>query len=148
MFFIPFLSKFGDIAEREMAMVEVKKGAPVPASLYAFIENYCTDSSCDCRRVMINVFDMKKPSHEYLATIDYGWESVAFYTKWMRGNKKIGKQMAGSSLSIGGKQSKYSRDFLELWKLMLKENKEYEANLKKHYLMFKKITNFENTSEE
>lgn len=102
--------------------------------------------------VMINVIDVKKPNSAFLATIDFGWESVEFYTEWLCGDKKIGKQMAGSCLSLYGQQSKYSKDFLDLWKLITeeskKENKEYVARLKKHYLMFKKMSNFESTSEK
>ena len=144
MYFLSFYTKFPEIAEGEVGMVEVKKGAPVPAGLYAFLENYCDDPECDCRKVMINVVDAKK-NDCILATIGYGWESEKFYIEWM-GDKKMGKEMTGAYLEMAGVQSKHAREFLQLWKMMTVKNKEYVKRLKKHYVMWKRMSNFEDVS--
>ena len=126
-------------------MVEVKNGAPVSQGSYAFLESYCDDPECDCRKVMINVINMKK-SDTILATIGYGWESEKFYAEWI-GDKKMGKEITGAYFEAAGVQTKYAGEFLQLWKLMTAQNKEYVNRLKRHYVMWKKITNLKITNE-
>ena len=43
----------------------------------------------DCRRALLQVLSPQFPDR-ILATINYGWESAAFYTKWMHGDEEAG----------------------------------------------------------
>jgi hypothetical protein len=145
--FLLFYSKFPKIAEKEtrvLTLFEPQYG--VPKGKYALIDSYCDDGDCDCRKVMVNFVDADNPNIVF-ATVGYGWESEKFYTEWMFGDKKEGKHLAGSYLELGGRQSKYSLAFLEFWKNFVIQDKEYVNRLKKHYIMWKKITNFENANK-
>lgn len=136
MYFLPFQSRFEEIALQESKIIMVNsRNARVPIGTYSFMENYCEDNTCDCRKVMVNFVHIK--SKEILATIGYGWESVNFYTKWMYGDRKIAQILSGVYLEPGGIQSKYSQAFLELFKHYL--DKEYIERLKKHYKIFKSV---------
>ena len=73
---IPFHTHFPDLAPREtrVAILPFPQGG-VPAGPYAFIEHYCADPGCDCRRVLLLVATEKEPD-TILATINYGWDSL------------------------------------------------------------------------
>ncbi len=110
--FLPFYSKHKNIAVKETRTIKITASdLGVPPGEYMLLENYCADESCDCRKVMINVVEVNPP-RRILATIGYGWESVAFYTKWMYGNKEIAKSITGAYLEFGGIQSPYAQHFL------------------------------------
>jgi hypothetical protein len=44
----------------------------LPRRTFVFMEAYCADPRCDCRRVMLNVVDAE--THDQVATINYGFE--------------------------------------------------------------------------
>ena len=99
------------VAVKETRTIKITAGdLGVPRGEYMLLENYCTDKSCDCRKVMINVVEVKPP-RRILATIGYGWESVEFYTKWMYGDEKIARSITGAYLELGGIQSQYASIF-------------------------------------
>ena len=52
----------------------------LPSAEYGFMEFYCNDPSCDCRRVQLVVI-APEVTKRFLATISYGWESQEFYRK-------------------------------------------------------------------
>ncbi len=104
-----------------------------PKGQYFFLESYCNDKNCDCRKVMINIAS----KNEVFATIGFGWEDLKFYEKWM-GDKKLAATIKGPSLELGGMQSKYARAFLNLIKEDLLRDSAYVDRLKKHYKLFKK----------
>ena len=135
--FMPFYSRYKTMAVKETRRIKITASdLGVPGGEYMLLENYCTDESCDCRKVMINVV-AANPPQRILATIGYGWESVEFYTKWMHGNKEIARSITGAYLELGGIQSKSAQHFLEVFKASLTE--EYVNTIKKHYRMFKKL---------
>src|SRR5439155_5169319 len=126
--FIPFYSRFKNIAEKETRSIKITASdLGVPRGEYMLLENYCTDKRCDCRKVMINVVEVNPP-RRILATIGYGWESVEFYTKWMYGDEKIARSITGAYLELGGIQSQYAQHFLEIFKATLTD--EYVNTLK------------------
>jgi hypothetical protein len=59
---IPFHSVLPEIAQREVRCVHlgivpgVTLSSGLSAGEYAFVESYCDDVNCDCRRVFIQVF--------------------------------------------------------------------------------------------
>lgn len=55
-------------------------GAPgLPDGTYSFIDAYCTDPDCDCRRTMIQVHH---DGRGMVSIIGYGWETLSFYQRW------------------------------------------------------------------
>ena len=62
--------------------VGLRDSPQLPDGDYTFIDMYCTDPSCDCRKTMIQV--MHDDIH--VATINFGWESPEFYQQWMGGD--------------------------------------------------------------
>lgn len=136
MYFIPFEKKFPEIAGKETRGIIVSQDRlDIPRGTYFFLESYCDDRDCDCRKVMINVLDVKHPERGALATIGFGWENAKFYVKWMHGDK-LGNEMTGSYLEHGGQQSEYSNKFLARWNKLV-QDPAYVERIKKHYEMWK-----------
>ena len=129
-----FYNRFPDIAEKETRGITImSEEEGLPKGEYFFLESYCNDPKCDCRRVFINVLYKDK----ILATIGYGWEEVKFYEQWM-GDPDLAPNMKGPILELTGQHTQYSETLLELFnKVILKDNK-YINRLKMHYKMFKK----------
>lgn len=117
---LPFIELFPEQGQNECKVAHVSKHNELPPGQYAFLELYCTDLQCNCRRVMINV--IREPSHKHIATINYGFD---------RGDK-----IPGPFLDPINTQSKYSRTLLDMFKWIL-QDQFYRARLEKHYLQFK-----------
>lgn len=130
----PFYSRFRELAFNEMRSATIRGRRDLPDGEYGFLELYCDDPACDCRRVLINVVTPK--GSQVLATINYGWESIEFYTEWMHGDKKLGREMQGASLDFLNPQSQYADALLNLFKWVL-EDQAYVERLKRHYMLFK-----------
>ncbi|MEO6594360.1 MAG: hypothetical protein ABIP94_06375 [Planctomycetota bacterium] len=82
--FVAFRDRFRDMAERETRSVTLLKdsGLGLPAGDYGFIELFCDELGCDCRRVLFSVFSTASRSCE--AVINFGWEGEGFYADWMK----------------------------------------------------------------
>ena len=52
---IPFMERFPDLAARETRSVTVSGRTDIPDGKYGFLESFCDEPRCDCRRVMIVV---------------------------------------------------------------------------------------------
>ncbi len=81
--FSGFHSRFPDIAERETRSVTLlrKSDFNLPPAQYTFLEMYCDEPGCDCRRVFFSVASSLQ--NDILAVIAWGWEDRDFYIKWM-----------------------------------------------------------------
>jgi hypothetical protein len=67
---------FPEIGPRETRTAIISGGdRSLPDDSHGFIELYCVDPDCDCRRMMINVFSETGPTH--LATINHAFEPPA-----------------------------------------------------------------------
>jgi hypothetical protein len=78
-------SIYGKIPRTRSARNQVRdphKPADLPDGEYGFLEFYCNEPGCDCRRVMIDVLRPETGWSKIWATISYGWESLDFYRKW------------------------------------------------------------------
>jgi hypothetical protein len=132
---VPFHERCAEIAFREVRTVKIlQQIESLPPDEYAFLEFYCSDEGCDCRRVLLRVLSESQPE-KVLATIGFGWESPEFYKNW--GGFPGVEKMAGSDLEMGQPQSAYAEDLLELCETMLLSDPLYVARLKRHYQMFK-----------
>ena len=72
-----------------------------------------------------------------LATINYGWESPEFWTRWMRGLKEAAREMAGVTLSPMAPQTHFSPALLSLFRSTLMPDEAYLAHIRWHYEFMK-----------
>jgi hypothetical protein len=129
---VPFVQVCPAQAIAETRTITVPHGADLPAGQYGFIEHYCDDLDCDCRRVLIVVWTSATGNQAW-ATINYGWESAKFYRKWVGRSEE---DMKGPFLDPLGGQSPCAAALLEFFREMI-EDEAYVARLKRHYAVFR-----------
>jgi len=136
--FIPFSDRKPEIASHETRAVIFGAGNEwrIFPGQYALVESFCSDDECDCRKTMIAAFDIS--SKRIAATIGYGWESTAFYTKWLHGDSEMGAEMAGSYVESRATQSAHSTQWLAWWENMITSDEKYQDRIREHYRIFKK----------
>jgi hypothetical protein len=131
-----------EIAFRETRSIALSSGSDygLPADDYGFLEMYCSEAGCDCRRVYFQVIAMSNPS-VVLAVISWGWEPLAFYRKWGHypGAAKDAKEMKEPALALLNEQSALAPALLELAKGLLLSSPEYVERIKRHYTLFRGI---------
>jgi hypothetical protein len=133
----PFDDQFPEVAGREMFVLHViEEGLPLPLGEYAFLERYCVDPGCDCRRALFEVFSPQFPGR-ILATINYGWESEAFYTRWMHGDRESAREIISASLDPINPNSELADPLLDAFRDYVEAHPEANQQLKRHYAMFK-----------
>src|SRR5579871_61169 len=108
-----FASRFPEIAVKETRSMTLRGHEVIPDGEYGFLEFYCHEAGCDCRRVLLIVVS-QDPSRPVVATINYGWESLDYYAKWM-GDPKLADEAYGASLDPLGKQSPFAPALLGLF---------------------------------
>ena len=134
----PFYTRFPDLGWRETrTMILPMPQDGIPAGEFGFIECYCNAPHCDCRRVLLQVRSKHAPQG-VVATINYGWESADFYTRWMHGDAEAGREIAGASLDPLNPNSEYAPALLGLFRELLMTDKAYVARLRRHYKMFRR----------
>ena len=92
------------------------RGMGIPIGIYDFIEFFCVDPDCDCRKVSIKV--MNAESRATVASIHYGWESEEFYIDWFGGDG-YPNPLEGFYLEPMQPQSKYANSFLNFFERIL-----------------------------
>jgi hypothetical protein len=107
----------------------------LPDGEYGFLELYCDEPGCDCRRVIIDVLRPETGWNKIMATINYGWESMDFYRKW-GGSSMRPDDVQGPILDPINPQTECSTALLEIFRQMI-QSPEYVARLKRHYEMFR-----------
>jgi len=76
--YAPFFELFPDIAAKETRNITVLRSGDLPKGTYAFLESFCNDEACDCRRVFVNVYSKGRfgfRGGDPIATISFGWEA-------------------------------------------------------------------------
>lgn len=117
---MPFHSLLPEIAQREVRCIHLQPAPGVPltsglsAGEYAFVEFYCEDLNCDCRRVFIQVL-ARHQQDQVLASINYGWEEESFYRERMSYDPDAPRQIVQGSLDPINTQSEHSEELLELF---------------------------------
>lgn len=129
-----FYNYFPDLAVSETRYIIIRGRDDLPDGEYAFLELYCEDTDCDCRRVVIDII-ARDTGPKIWATINYGWESSEFYESWM-GSKKLAEGIKGASLDPINPQTEYSPVLLQVFEYVLKDEA-YVERLKRHYYLFK-----------
>jgi hypothetical protein len=67
-----FYDLFPDLARRETRAVRFFDRPPLPNGEFAFVERYCADRGCDCRRVLLEVWWVERARQ--VATINYAFD--------------------------------------------------------------------------
>jgi hypothetical protein len=140
--FVLFHEHFPSIAEQETRtlILPEKSGFILPPGDYSFLEMFCDEKDCDCRRVLLMVVCSHKDGVQ--AVINWGWEKKGFYAKWMKGgNPSLVKDRKGPSLNFGSPQSDLAPAILELLEALLLQDKAYRERIKRHYAIFRKNIN-------
>lgn len=132
--FIPAGEIIGEA--HQVRTVSIKQSPQLPDGGYSFIDTYCADSGCDCRKTMVQVMHNGK----LVSVINYGWESAKFYENWMGSsatNNPISK-MHGASIDITSPDLVSRDGILALFNALL--NDIWIAKFKRHYNAVKTAT--------
>ena len=133
---IPFVEKFRELGSRETRSLTVVGRDDLPDGDYGFMELYCNEPGCDCRRVMVVVVRPETGWNKFWATINYGWESPDFYRKWAKDPSLDPAQLKGPFLDPLAAQSKFSPVLLELFEFLV-QSPDYVRRLRDHYQLFR-----------
>src|SRR5713226_9502095 len=111
----PFHSAFPEIAENETRTVTLQKPwLGLAPDAYTFLEMYCDESGCDCRRVFFHVVSAREKNA--VAEITYGWEKRDFYKKWMGDDDPVViDTLKGPALNLASPQSPVAPQLLDLF---------------------------------
>lgn len=135
--FIPLTEVLPELKNEIRCATVTRTDDEVPAGVYAFVESFCDEQDCDCRRAFINVYGMEGSwEGKHLATIGYGWEDDHFYADWMHGQRDVTRGMSGTRLEPMQTQSASESYFLRLFRFLLKDSA-YAARIEKHYAQFR-----------
>jgi hypothetical protein len=138
---IAFHSVLPEVAQREVRCVLLGRSpdaaleATLPADEYVYLEFYCHDLDCDCRRVFLQVISKGQPGKVF-ASIAYGWEKEAFYRKRMPWDPDAAKLTVRGELDPLNEQSEFAAEFLHLFKQVVLDEP-YRLRLRRHYRMFR-----------
>lgn len=136
--FMAFDELFPEIARHETRCLTVQSGAgfDLPAGEYLWVEMFCDELKCDCRRVFFDVFSMPHQRHE--AVIAWGWETRRFYVKWLGcDDADMLAELQGPVLNLCSPQLEHANILLRLTEELLLGDLAYVERIKRHYRMFR-----------
>ena len=135
-----FHTRCPELAVRETRNITVLENSDLglPADHYAFLEMYCDEVGCDCRRVMFYVVSASRGT-AVQAVISWGWEPREFYAKWMRDSDPlVVDSLKGPALNIGSPETELAPALLDLVRNVLLRDPAYADRIKQHYSIFRK----------
>jgi len=117
-----FHRHFPQLAEDETRYITLEGGPSdrPPGGQYVLVESYCTDPTCDCRRVLLNVL---KKDQGQVATIGFGFDRTG--------------PMPGPYHDPLNPQAEYAEEVLDLVKSLCLSDAAYVARLERHYNLMK-----------
>ena len=141
-----------DVAARETRVARSQGEGGLPAGEYAFVELFCDEAHCDCRRTFIQVWgpsSAKNPEARRLATISYGWESEDFYRRWAKYPLDAEElaELKGPALISTDSQSQLAPLLLRMFQHLLLDEA-YARRLVRHDEMFQAAAFARRTSGE
>ena len=110
---VPFYTKFPELAVKETRTAIVKGHPDLPDGEFGFVELYCNEDGCDCRRVLIQVVSPSALDKVW-ATIGFGGESVGYFRQRLGGSRDEAKRSKGPILDPLNTQTEYSPTFLNI----------------------------------
>ncbi|GMU23947.1 MAG: hypothetical protein AMXMBFR13_40240 [Phycisphaerae bacterium] len=138
MSFVLLYGRFPELAKRETRSVIVPPDTegPLPPDEYGFLEMFCDEPGCDCRRVFLMVVGRNDPQCH--AVIAYGWESPEFYMKWMhKANPEMAARLKGPILNPGSPETVLAPVLLHYAEHVLLRDSAYVERVKRHYELFR-----------
>ncbi len=133
----PFHERHRDLANRETAVLVVTEGSlSLPLDQYWFVEWYCIDPECDCRRVRLVVTPLADPGRS-VAVISWGWETREFYRKWLD-DEDYARNTVKGCLEEMMPQSRYAEKFLSLFHERIGSDLALRRQFAEHYALFKR----------
>lgn len=128
-----------EVAEKETRSLWIPGADGAPAEGFAFVEMFCNEPGCDCRRVVLQVHAAGDPSL-LLAQISYGWEPASFYRAWANFplSKEDLEELKGPGLMRLAMQSDRADEMLILSRTLLADER-YVARLVHHYGLFREV---------
>jgi hypothetical protein len=135
-----FHSRFAELAEAETRTITVLENSDIsgdlPPAAYSFLEMFCNEPGCDCRRVFFTVTSSR--TRDTVAVIGYGWESARFYRNWFKqANDEDIAELQGPALNTISPQSKHADAILRLFIDVLLPQNTYIERVKRHYKQFR-----------
>lgn len=96
----------------------------LPDGEYTFVDLYCTDKGCDCRKTIIQIFH----ENRHVSTVDYGWEDPQYYFKWLKASKddEMAQDMSGLSIDFMSPDLVSTEGILALVEHLMDESLLYE----------------------
>lgn len=140
--FIPLYKLLPELSAEIRTVTLMRPRPGLPSGKYYFTESFCGKQGCDCRRAYIDAYpaDMLESGvlGTPLATINFGWESAAFYRRWMGGplSAEDLANIMGPALAWGQPQSPCAEALLELFEFLL-EDDAYIDRIIRHYRLFR-----------
>lgn len=132
-----FWLRFPEVAARETrVIILLHPQGGLPPDRYGFLELYCDDPACDCRRVVLQVRAEDEPDN-VLATINYGWERADFYAKRLGVDRELAREITEASLDPLNEQTELSGPLLGIFRTVVLRDTAYVQRLGRHYQMFK-----------
>jgi hypothetical protein len=138
--YAPFYELFPDVAPNETRSIHVlDPRGELPLGEYGFLELFCNEEGCDCRRAFINVMHTSGRKVTQVAAISYGWEDASFYRKWASFplSKEDLHELKGPALLRLQPQSEYAPILLEHFEMMLRDQA-YAKRIERHYEMYRR----------
>ena len=137
--YVLFRNQFPELAERETRTITViNRDSPgdLPDGQYGLLEMFCDEPGCDCRRVFLYVVSS---IHQRLeAVIAYGWETEAFYRRWLKSDDpRMIKDLQGPVLNLGSPQSELAPAILRVVRDIVLQDAGFVERIKRHYRMFR-----------
>lgn len=135
--FSSFFDAFPELVDTEFRNIFVMENSGhehIPPGNYAFLEFFCEDINCDCRKVIINIVSVDPV--KLWARFDYVWESEEFYKKWYGGDDIFYMPMSGVTYDFP-ENDLVQMEFVSTFKKIIKFDTHYAKRIEKHYSMFK-----------
>jgi hypothetical protein len=135
--FVPFANLFPDLAREETRSV-LKYDDGVVTRAHLFIELFCNERGCDCRRVFIQVHSDEPGAAQPRATISWGWEPDSFYRTWASFplSEADLDELRGPALVRLTQQGQEAEALLAEFRMLL-EDELYGSRIVRHYRMFR-----------
>ena len=133
---VPFFSKVGERAFKEMRTLIVVEGSRLRLARTAFWGSSATRltatvAECSSRSSGLT------PARKSGPTIIFGWETPEYYRRWSH-DAGMASEMASASLELLAPQTKHSAELLNLFVDYVQPDAAYVARLKKHYAEVKR----------
>ena len=138
--FRSFREAFPEIAANETRSV-IPFTQDGPEDTFFFVELYCDEPGCDCRRVLVQVLSERAARagrSPLLASLSYGWEPEQFYRDWASFplDEDDMAEIKGPGLQRLAPQSPRAAEMLGHFCTLL-EDAAYVERIKRHYAMFR-----------